>query len=372
MAAVRLGRWGRGDGGQRDRQRRTGAGAALVVAALTVAGSVVLTGAPAGSAERDGRRFRDRSAQSDRSGRPSDRDAERRVRRRNADDTRTRTPARFVAELKGRIAIVSANTGRVERYLTADQPGRGARQPTVSDDGRTVWFSRRDGTCAAHLASVAITGGRESKLPGSGEAGPEGLPLPRPGRAQIAYARADCDDRHTALIIGDVEGLEGHGQMGLVPMAWNRRGDHLLAVTPDGQELRLLDINETGSIVAIHGLAAADPGPGCRLAVIGFSPDENDGYMAVRLCGSGREARRSLVLLRKDGTLRRTVVRLPRGQKFADHVTFDETGHSLLYSTTPSEAAAGRTDELSLWVWRDGETRRLARHSPYRHPSWVP
>ena len=305
---------------------------------LTVASSVVLTGGPAGSAGRNGRR----------------------------------APARFVAEVDGRIAIVSANTGRVDRYLTAHYSGHRASQPTVSDDGHTVWFSRRDGPCASHLASVAVTGGRERRLPGSGEAGPEGLPLPRPGRAQIAYARADCKDRHIALIIGDVEGFEGHGQVGLVPMAWNRRGDHLLAVTPDGQDLHLLDVNETGAIVAIHALAPADPSPHCRMAVIGFSPDHNDGYVAVRLCGSGGDARRSLVLLGNDGALRRTVIRLPRGQKFADHVTFDGTGHSLLYSTAPEEAATGTTDTLSLWLWRDGENRRLARHSRYRHPSWLP
>ena len=77
-------------------------------------------------------------------------------------------PAEFVAELHARIVVVSAATGRVVRRLTADQAGGGASDPAVSPDGRTVWFSRGDGSCAAHLASVPAAGGPERSLPGSG------------------------------------------------------------------------------------------------------------------------------------------------------------------------------------------------------------
>jgi hypothetical protein len=112
--------------------------------------------------------------------------------------------------------------------------------------------------------------------------------------------------------------------------------------------------------------------------VVGFSPDDNDGYVAVRRCGaSGEDARRSLVLLDKDGGFRKAVVRLPRGQDFVDRLAFDTTGHSLLYSTAPVEAADGAGTQapdadVSLWRWRDGDSRRLSRQSRYRHPSWLP
>ena len=349
---------GRRQGAEATQRRRTGR-AGATVAVLTVLAALAVAGDPAGSAER----------------RRDHRDGERSVRRRSsADDGRARVPARFVAELGGRIVIVSARTGRVERHLTAPLPGGGARHPTVSPDGRTVWFSRRDGTCAAHLASVPVAGGAEEKvMPGSGEAGPEALPLPRPGRAQLAYGRADCTEPHIALVVGDVGGLEGQGQMGLLPLAWNRTGDRLLAATIDA-DVRLLDVNASGAIVAVHPVAPADA-EGCRLGVVGFSPDGKDGYVAARRCGSGEQARRSLVLLDRHGALRRTVVRLPRGQKFVDHVTFDATGHSLLYSTGPAEmkdGAAGNHAQVSLWLWRDGEIRRLAHPSGYRHPSWLP
>lgn len=328
------------------------------VAALTVIGSVVLAGGPAGSADRH--RGRERSSRHPR----GETDAER------------ARPVHFVAEIGGRIAVVSADTGRVERHLTADTAGGGAEEPTVDPDGRTVWFSRGDGPCAAHLASVPLAGGDERKVPDSGEAGPEGAPLPRPGRDQLAFARADCDDPDRALVVGDLGGLEAHGQIGLVPLAWSRDGEHLLARSSDGGQVHLLDIDPSGAIVADRELDAADRSPECQLEVVGFSPDDNNGYVAVRRCGpSGDEGRRSLVLLDKKGGFRRALLRLPRGQDLVDRLAFDATGHSLLYSSAPAEPGDGagiQEDKVTLWLWRDDGARALARHSRYRHPSWMP
>jgi dipeptidyl aminopeptidase/acylaminoacyl peptidase len=339
----------------------------VALAALTVASSVVIAGGPADSVQRNGNR---RNNHADRFGQGTS--------PQGGEKTGNGVPARFVAEVRGRIAVVSANTGRVERYLTAAKPGGGAVEPALSHDGRTVWFSRVDGACAAHLAFVPVAGGDEQTLPGSGEAGPEGTPLPRPGRRQIAYARASCDrGPDHALIVSDLAGDEGHGQLGLLPLAWSRDGDQLLATASDGDEVRLLDLSPAGAIVASRVLAPADPSPGCRLEVAGFSPDD-DGYVAVRRCGQpGEQARRSLVVLDKELTSRQTVLRLPRGQDFVDGLAFDTTGHSLLFSTAPAEAgnaaAAGTPDDgVALWVWRDGDVRRLARPSRYRHPAWLP
>ncbi|MCA1844180.1 MAG: hypothetical protein LC792_13540, partial [Actinobacteria bacterium] len=209
----------------------------------------------AGSAERDGSRFRQKQA-----GRQQG----------EGEAPGNGAPAQFVAESGGRIAVVSADTGRVVRYLTAAKPGGGAMEPTVSHDGRTVWFSRADGTCAAHVASVPAAGGDEEAVPGSGEAGAEGTPLPRPGRPQVAFARAACQDKAAdhALVVSDLGGDEGHGQLGLLPLAWNRGGDHLLATTADGGEVRLLQMGPSGAILAGETLTPADPTPNCRLAVV--------------------------------------------------------------------------------------------------------
>jgi hypothetical protein len=300
--------------------------------------------------------------------------AERR-RFRGEQGAETGRPGQFVAEQDGRIVVVSAETGRVERHLTDQLPGGGATDPALSPDGRAVWFSRGDGSCAAYLASVPLDGGKEEKLPGSGEAGPESRPLPRPERPHIAYARGDCKDSSAALIVGDLAGLEGHGQLGLVPLAWSRDGRLLLASAAGGDETRLLEVTDSGAIVGNQPLAVVDNSKDCRLQVIGFSPDDNNGYVALRRCGAGESARRTLVLLDRGGAYRRTVVRLPRGENFFDRPAFDPTGHSLLFSTASTAADRGstsRTPEVTLRLWRDGEIRTLARQSGYRHPSWLP
>ena len=346
---------------------------AAAVAVLTLGSVLLVTGEPAASAERNSPRKSSRD-----SARESRRDSgqERSDRRfRNEQGADTGQPAQFVAERDGRIVVVSATTGRVERYLTARSAG-GATDPALSPDGRTIWFSRSDGACAAHLASIPLAGGKEEKLAGSGEAGPETRPLPRPDRAHIAYGRNDCKDPSAAaLIVGDLAGLEGHGQLGLAPLAWSRDGGLLLASAVGGSDVRLLEVSKSGAIVGNQPLAVGDNSTECRLQVIGFSPDDNNGYVALRRCGSGESARRTLVLLDRDGRYRQTVVRLPRGEDFLDRPAFDSTGHSLLYATAPTRAdqrSGTRDPGVTLRLWRDGETRTLARQSGYHHPSWLP
>jgi hypothetical protein len=358
LAAVRLGK--RQGLEVRRRGRR---GRALVVAAAALAGSVLLAGTPSSAADRTA--GRNGNGNGDRGGS---------ARRSQGDSTAGNLPARFVAETGGRVAVVSADTGRVERYLTAEEPGGGAEDPAATPDGRTVWFSRGDGACAAHIASVPVAGGPEQKLRGSGEAGPEATPLPRPGRAHLAWSRTDCKDSGHALVVGDLRGLEGQGQIGLVPLAWSRDGNQLLAVTFDGTEVHLLDVTPKGALDADRVLAPADATAGCRLQVVDFSPDDNGGYLAERRCGpSGEQARRSLVLLDKNGDVRRAVLRLPRGEDFVDRAAFDPGGHALLYSSARSGYGASAADNpVSLWLWRDGASKLLARQSGYHHPSWLP
>lgn len=326
------------------------------MAVLTVLAPAVMAGTPAGSADRN--RSEER-AQGKRHSHPAG-----------------GMPARFVAESGGRLVVVAVNTGRIERYLTGDTPVGRAADPAVSPDGRSVWFSRADGDCAAHLASVPVRGGREEAIPGSGEAGPEERPLPRPGYAQLAFSRTDCDEPAKSLFVTDIRGLEGYGQTGLVPVAWSRNGQHLLARSSDGHEVRLLTVNNAGSIVADTALAPADRSKRCRLDVVGFSPDDNGGYVAVRRCHeSGERTRRSLVLLNRRGEARQVLVRLRGGQDFVDRIAFDPTGRSLLFSTAPSarDGHARRfAPEVSLWLLRDGAVKRVVRDSPYRHPAWLP
>jgi hypothetical protein len=365
-------RLGRRQGAETTQRRPTGRLAApTAFAILTVLAAAIVAVDPAGSASGHRRGDKDRKERGDRPERSS-------REFRGDQGAANGRPAQFLAEQGGRIVVVAAETGRVDRYLTGERPGGGAKEPALSPDGRRVWFSRGEGTCAAHLASVPLGGGKEEKLRGSGEAGHEGTPLPRPGRPHIAYARVDCKEPSAALIVGDLAGLEGHGQLGIVPLAWSRDGTRLLATAADSHETRLLEVSESGAIVDQQPLDLIDPTKGCRLQVVGFSPDDNNGFVAVRGCGVGERARRSLVLLDKGGRYRKTVVRLARGQDFIDRPAFDPSGHSLLFSAGPAQVGgddgAANADEaqITLWLWRDGDTRMLARQSGYRHPSWLP
>jgi len=356
-------------GAVRSGRTNTITAAVAAFAALAAATSLVAVVAPSPaesqSRNRDGFRDPDRDRKANANGGYDTRQAD------NAQP-----PARFVAELDGRIVAVSAETGRVAQHLAADKPGGGASDPAVSPDGRTVWFARGDGTCGSHLASVPATGGDEKRVPGSGEVGPEARPLPRPGRAQLAYARRSCDKPGAALVVGDLAGLEGHGQSGLVPVAWNRTGERLLATTEPTNETRLLDVNKAGAVVASRPLQPADSEPDCRLEVVGFSPDDNNGYLAVRRCGpSDERARVSLVLLGEDGGIRRTAVRLHRGRDFIDRPAFDTSGHSLLFITAPAgirDSASAHHAEIALWLWRDGASRVLAGETRLRNLAWLP
>ena len=343
------------------------------MAVITAVGLAVTVAGPAASADR--KAYYPRNPNGDRASHRNP-DADQSSRRQYGDPPADGgLPAEFVAELNSRIVVVSAATGRVERRLTADAPGGGALRPAVGLDGRTVWFSRGDGSCAAHIASVPAAGGPERSLPGSGEAGPESTPLPRPGHDQLAYARSDCKGAGDTLVVGDLRGLEAHGQLGLAPLAWSGDGDHLLARSSTGDDLHLLVVDDAGAIVDDEPLAPADRAD-CRLGVVGFSPGGNDGYVATRHCGpSTGEARRSLVLLDHAGHLTDTVLRLPRGQDFVDQPAFDRGGHSLLFSTAAVEAGSGGgadAADVTLWLWRDGDAHRLARASRYRQPAWLP
>ncbi|HEV7536550.1 MAG TPA: hypothetical protein VGP90_13000, partial [Acidimicrobiia bacterium] len=160
------------------------------VTVVVAVGLAVLAAAPAGSAER--KAYYPHNPNNDRASHRNP-DADQSSRRQYGDpSTGGDLPAEFVAELDGRIVVVSAATGRVARRLTAEAPGGGASHPAVGPDGRTGWVSRGDGSCAAHLASVPAAGGPERSLPGSGEEGPESTPLPRPRHDQLAYTRASC------------------------------------------------------------------------------------------------------------------------------------------------------------------------------------
>jgi hypothetical protein len=63
-----------------------------------------------------------------------------------------------------RLAVYSAQTGRLLKFLTAAEPGGGVSSPELTADGRTVIFARGHGTCAQTIDTVPANGGAERVL----------------------------------------------------------------------------------------------------------------------------------------------------------------------------------------------------------------
>ena len=62
------------------------------------------------------------------------------------------------------VAVYSAADGHLIRTLTVPMPGGGPGGPQLSPDGRTVIFSRGQGSCAQTIDMVSFRGGREQVL----------------------------------------------------------------------------------------------------------------------------------------------------------------------------------------------------------------
>lgn len=98
-------------------------------------------------------------------------------------------PKVIVAAREGRIAVLSAETGAVVRWLTEAVPGAGAYDPELSDDAKTVVYAQAAGTCASEIRSVPVAGGEPTTLVPASEGR-----LSHPSRHgdALAYARMRC------------------------------------------------------------------------------------------------------------------------------------------------------------------------------------
>ena len=231
-----------------------------------------------------------------------------------------------------------------------------------------MWFSRGDGTCAAHLASVPVAGGKERSCPARARSARK-IPLPRPGRPEAPSPAATAKTQE-ALVVGDLRGLEGYGQTGLRPVAWSRdrssarsgrRRQHARPRHQQGRRHR--------------GQPGALPGPHRpRLPAGGRRVQPRQKQRLRRPPPLRRPAtrRRSLVLLDKNRGPRKRWSALPRAR--TSPAAFDPTGRSLLYSPSPAIVESGATGNppITLWLWRDGESRRVDRQTTYTSPAWLP
>jgi hypothetical protein len=216
-------------------------------------------------------------------------------------------PADFIADSwavgsSDVVAVYSAANGRLIRKLTVPMPGGGPGAPQLSPDGRTVIFSRGQGTCAQTIDTVPFRGGREQVLipmtgTGNNAIVPGDPSYSADGRYQI-YDTVPCNpSAHPLLHIRDLStGRElttpGFlGETGFLGDADSVFLDHDSEVVFAGAGLDVLraglDLPWTGlEVLRIPSMAsAAYPAPrGCRYQALAGTETELDALMQ---CGSG-------------------------------------------------------------------------------------
>ena len=110
-----------------------------------------------------------------------------------------RFPATFIAISTGktgsRLAVFSAASGRLLKYLTAAEAGGGPGEPSLTAGGLVI-FERLHGTCSATIDTVPARGGPERVLIGTvGQGNQAVLPDQPSGSADgryLSYITAHC------------------------------------------------------------------------------------------------------------------------------------------------------------------------------------
>jgi hypothetical protein len=99
-------------------------------------------------------------------------------------------PASFLAQVDGRVAVVSTASGKAVRYLTKAPAGQGQFFFALSEDGDTVWFSDVDVCGHSGIYRVPYQGGVAVRVDRSANA--EALTVSQDG-SKLVYRPLGCD-----------------------------------------------------------------------------------------------------------------------------------------------------------------------------------
>ena len=280
-----------------------------------------------------------------------------------------RAPKTFAAvTLDGRIALVSAATGQVAGYLTAAGPGGGPSELAPTADRKTIYFSRGDGTCAGHLATVAVDGGPEIPLQGSGLRGPEQWPAARPTGTEIAFARYDCATYKASLVVANLGAEQHFPAEGITFASWSSDGSRL--AYSDGPAISVLDVNAGGAVTSSHRLPGVQ---GCELTHPEFVPQTQ--LLAVAEACGVEGPNRLVKIVTVDptsGEVRNLLLTLRSGMELVS-MSFDVTGQFLLYETTasvPSATVISQAAPVQLYWFANGRSELITADSHYRDAVW--
>jgi hypothetical protein len=285
--------------------------------------------------------------------------------------TPVRAPDTFTAVTRdGRIARVSAATGQVVTYLTEALPGGGPLELALTADRKTIYFSRGDGTCASHLATVAVGGGPENPLRGSGLHGPELWPAVRPAGTEIAFARYDCATHKPSLIVASLgSGSEQHFVAETVAFpGWSSDGSRL--AYSDDPAITVLDVNAGGAVTSSHRLPSIQ---GCQLTHPAFVP-QTQLVAVAEACGvQGPNRQVKIVTVDPNsGEVRNVLLTLRTGMELVS-MSFDASGQFVLYETTasiPSETVIYQASPVQLYWFANGRSQLISADSHYGDAVW--
>ncbi len=212
-------------------------------------------------------------------------------------------------------AVYSATDGHLIRKLTVPMPGGGLGDPRLSPDGRTVIFSRGQGTCAQTIDTVPFRGGREQVLvpmtgTGTNAINPGDPSYSADGRYLI-YDTVPCNPSgHVLLHIRDLSTgreLTGAGFLGVADSVFLDHDSEVVfavATSTGASEGTGLEVLRMPSMSV-----TAYPVPrGCRYQALAGTETETE-LDALLQCGPGHQLS-AVAISPRTFTVTRTLIRL--------------------------------------------------------------
>jgi len=210
------------------------------------------------------------------------------------------------------VAVYSATDGHLIRKLTVPMPGGGLGDPRLSPDGRTVIFSRGQGSCAQTIDTVPFRGGREQVLVSMTGTGNNAIIPGDPSYSAdgryLIYDTVPCGPSGQALLhVRDLSTGRELTRAGFLGDADSIFLDHDSEVVFDAA------MAGTGTgleVLRLPSMAlAAYPAPrGCRYQALAGTETETE-LDALLQCGPGHEL--SVVAISpRTFTVTRTLIRL--------------------------------------------------------------
>jgi hypothetical protein len=291
-------------------------------------------------------------------------------------------PETFVADLGGRVAVLSTGTGKVVRTLRAPSAGTSEHSVGLSPDRNTVYFSSTGASACDQpgIFRVPFYGGPAVRVVANETA--VGPIASSADGSRLAYVASACPDSgRNDVVLRDANGALLHRWSGMPAGA----GSLKVSLSPDGGQLAVTvfdGLDPAGVRVLDAAGASVDDGrllessdPGCRLVNAAFQPrtgrlaaferclpkDLQSGVPRFRLVyldpASGRLLSRSLAFDDHTG-----------GDLHVSSLDFDQSGRYLLYSVSSADPVSSQQPRPATGTWWSGGGRPVRIHDDQRDP----